>query len=127
MSASVNLLQERYRLNSMFLGREMEGVLSEGILALWEGDYRTKVMEQNYETRHLLLKKSLELYPDQGVRPVRNWPELDNIWHVSLIVEPVSPLQNSQKLWQINFVYRAQLAQPGLGRWSWQAVGGRVW
>ena len=105
----------------------MEGVLSEGILALWEGDYRTKVMEQNYETRHLLLKKSLELYPDQGVRPVWNWPELDNIWHVSLIVEPVSPLQNSQKLWQINFVYRAQLAQPGFGRCFWQAVGGRVW
>ena len=61
MSASVNLLQERYRLNSMFLGREMEGVLSEGILALRVGDYRTKVMEQNDETINLLLNKALEL------------------------------------------------------------------
>ena len=77
MRAAVNLLQERYRLNSMFLWREMEGVLSEGILALGEGDYRTKVMEQNDETRHLLLNKALELHPDQNVRPVWSWPELD--------------------------------------------------
>ena len=31
----------------MFLGREMEGVLSEGILALGKGDYRSKVVEQS--------------------------------------------------------------------------------
>ena len=32
-------VQEKYRLNSMFLSREMAGVLSEGILALGEGNY----------------------------------------------------------------------------------------
>jgi len=41
MRAFLDLLQERYRQNSMFLGMEMEGVLSEGFLTLGEGDYRT--------------------------------------------------------------------------------------
>ena len=61
----------------MFLGREMEGVLSEGILALGDGNYRAKVVEQTDQIRHLLLTKALELHPNREDRPVWSWPELD--------------------------------------------------
>ena len=61
MRAAVDSIQEQYRLNSMFLSREMEGVLSEGILALGDGNYRSKVVEQMDQIRHLLLTKALVL------------------------------------------------------------------
>ena len=55
----------------------MDGILAEGLLALGEGNYRSKVVEQRDETRHLLLNQALQLYPDQESRPVWSWPELD--------------------------------------------------
>ena len=73
MDAETDTRWEQFELSGCIDSVEMRaavGVLSEGVLALGEGDYRNKVMEQNDETRHLLMTKVLELDPDQNVRPV---------------------------------------------------------
>ena len=46
-------------------------------MALGEGNYRSKVVEQMDQIRHLLLTKALELHPNQEARPTWSWPELD--------------------------------------------------
>ena len=75
--AAFDAVKEEYRVSSMYLGREMEGVISEGFAAIEEEGYRSRVVEQRDVTRHLLLNKALQLYPDQEARPVWSWPELD--------------------------------------------------
>ena len=118
MRAAVDGIQEQYRLNSMFLSREMEGVLSEGILALGEGNYRSKVVEQMDQTRHLLLTKALELHPNQEARPAWSWTSVRrSTWPASLTVRLGSLLLSLRRLLRLTCACLVQPAHLDWVRW----------
>ena len=73
----MEVLHNQARTSADYLGRDLEDVFSEGIVALGLGKFRSRVVEERDKTRHLLLNKALETFPDQEARPVWSWPELD--------------------------------------------------
>ena len=86
------ILQREARGMVEYLGEELEGALSWCVEGVGDGSVnggtRKKVVEQREKLKGLVLKKALELHPNQSARPVIVWPEMDKLASAWLLSYP---------------------------------------
>ena len=74
------------------MGQELEGVMAISVSGIGEGSVngstRKKIIEQREKLRGSVLKKALELQPNQLTRAVTVWPQVDKLSSAWLLSYP---------------------------------------
>ena len=86
---------------STFLGRDVEGPLTQDVESAGDGNTsgttRNKILEEREKTMGLLLLAALEQHPNQNMRPVWSWPERDKLSSQWLLTLPGHDLSLSSE------------------------------